>query len=136
MTTSVTRLPDGTYDIVQRAAARQAFTPEALQAFYWRALGASTFGIVRFRRDSIRILGVGPVLLRFGPMNDGRRPIVGGIFSRQPYGAIRWLALDGEIAVEVEKFAPRLKGPFWRFEMWLHHLVGRRYLALAERSGR
>jgi hypothetical protein len=136
MRTSVTRLPDGTYDIVQRAAVGGAFTSESLEAFYWRALGASTFGLVRFRRGSIRILGVGPVLLRFGPLNDGRRAIVGGIFSRRPYGAIRWLALDGEIAVEVEKFAPRLRGRFWRFEMWLHHLVGCRYLALAERSGR
>lgn len=134
METKVTRLPDGAYDIIQRAAAAGAFTPETLQAFYWSAVRAATFGLVRFRRDSIRILGIGPVLLRFGPMHDGRRPIVGGVFSRQPYGAIRWVAADGEIAVEVEKFAPLLKGPFWRFEMWLHHLVACRYVVLAERS--
>ena len=136
MQTAITRRPDGTYDIVQRGHAPGALGPEALQAFYWSALRASTFGLVRFRRDSIRILGVGPVLLRFGPMQDGRRRIVGGVFSRKPYGAIRFIAEDGEIAVEVEKFAPLLRGPFWRLEMWLHHLVGVRFLVLAGRSAR
>ncbi len=135
MQTAITRLPDGTYDIIQRGSAKGAFTPEVLQGIYWRALGVTTFGLVRFRRDSIRILGVGPVLLRFGPMLEGRRPIVGGIFSRRPYGAIRWAAADGEIAVEVEKFSPLLRGHLWRLEMWLHHLVGVRYLTLAERLG-
>ena len=136
MKTAITRLPDGSYDIVQRGTAPGAFSPETLQTIYWRALGASTFGLVRFKRDSVRILGVGPVLLRFGPMRDGRRSIVGGVFSRKPYGAIRWLAKDGEIAVEVERFSPLLKGPLWRLELWLHHLVGCRYLVLAIRSGR
>jgi hypothetical protein len=134
--TAVTQRPDGTFDIVQRGPARGPFTAEALQSFYWRALSASTFGLVRFRRDSIRILGVGPVLLRFGPLHDGRRPIVGGVFSRKPYGALRWLAAGGEVVVEVEKFAPLLKGPFWRLEIWLHDLVGRRYVVLAARSAR
>jgi hypothetical protein len=134
--TAVTQRPDGTFDIVQRGPARGPFTAEALQSFYWRALSASTFGLVRFRRDSIRILGVGPVLLRFGPLHDGRRPIVGGVFSRKPYGALRWLAAGEEVVVEVEKFAPLLKGPFWRLEIRLHDLVGRRYVVLAARSAR
>ncbi len=134
MTTAITRRLDGTYDIVQRGDADGVFTAETLQAFYWRALGASTFGLVRFRRDSIRILGIGPELLRFGALRDGRRPIVGGIFSRKPYGAIRWLAEDGEVVVVVEKFAPLLRGPLWRLETWLHDLVGRRYIVLAARS--
>ena len=136
MQSSITRLDDGTYDIVQRGHASGAFAPETLQAFYWRALRNSTFGLVRFRNDSIKILGVAPVLLRFGPMSDGRRAIVGGIFSRQPYGAIRWSSERDEVVVAVEKFAPLLKGPFWRFETWLHDLVGRRFVVLAGRAAR
>ena len=137
METAVTQRPDGTFDIVQtRAGARGRSPPRRCRSFYWRALSASTFGLVRFRRDSIRILGVGPVLLRFGPLRDGRRPIVGGVFSRKPYGALRWLAAGGEVVVEVERFAPLLKGPFWRLEIWLHDLVGRRYVVLAARSAR
>ena len=61
---------------------------------------------------------------------------MGGVFSRQPYGALRWLAAGGEVVVEVEKFAPLLKGPLWRLEIWLHDLVGRRYVVLAARSAR
>ncbi len=136
METTITRRPEGTYDILQRGGARGTFTAEALQAFYWRALGTTTLGLVRFRRDSIRILGVGPVLLRFGPLRDGGRPIVGGVFSRKPYGTIRWQAEGGEVVVAVERFAPRLQGPLWRLEIWLHDLVGRRYVALAVRSPR
>jgi hypothetical protein len=60
---------------------------------------------------------------------DGARPIVGGIFARKPHGVIRWWAADGDVVVAVERFAPLLRGPFWRFESWFHELVGRRYLA-------
>ena len=137
MRTDVTRRDDGTFDIVQREKVPGGvFTPETLQSFYWRALCGATLGLVHFRRDSIRILGVGPVLLRFGPMSAGRRPIVGGVFSREPHGAIRWLTAADEIGVEVEKFSPFLKGRLWSVELWLHHQVGRRFVLLAARSVR
>ena len=68
---------------------------EALEAIYWRELRGATFGLVRFSRDAVRVLGLWPTLLRFGPLTDGARPIVGGIFARRPHGVIRWWAADG-----------------------------------------
>jgi hypothetical protein len=131
MQTRTTMHPDGTVDIVQTGPADGEHTPEALEAIYWRELGGATFGIARFSRDGVRVLGFWPALLRFGPLTDGARPIVGGIFAREPHGAIRWWTADGSVAVGVERFAPLLRGPFWRFESWFHDLVGRRYLARA-----
>jgi hypothetical protein len=136
MGTETTRNPDGTLDIVQRGPASWQPSPEYLERLYWLALRRSTLGVVGFSQDAVRVFGRWPALLRFGaPVDDGR-PIVGGIFAREPYGGIRWSADGGEVVVTVERFAPRLRGPFWRFESWLHDLVGRRFLARASRPGR
>jgi hypothetical protein len=129
--TRTSRHPDGTVDIVQTGPADAGVTPEALQAIYWHELRRATFGLVRFSRNAVRVLGLWPALLRFGPLTDGARPIVGGIFAREPHGAIRWWTADGTVVVAVERFAPLLRGPFWRCESWFHDLVGRRYLARA-----
>ena len=131
MHTQLTRHPDGTVDIVQTGPAVAEHTPEALQAIYWRELRGATFGVARFSRNAVRVLGIWPVLLRFGPPANGARPIVGGIFARRPHGAIRWWAADGSVVVAVERFAPLLRGPLWRGESWFHNVVGRRYLARA-----
>jgi hypothetical protein len=130
----MTRHPDGTVDIVQTGPTDVQHPPEVLQAIYWHELSGATFGVARFSRNAVRVLGLWPALLRFGPLADGARPIVGGVFARKPHGSIRWWAADGNAAVAVERFAPLLRGPLWRLESWLHDLVGRRYLARA-RSG-
>lgn len=136
MQTQTTRHDDGTVDIVQTAQATGAPTPDVLQALYWRELRGATFGLVRYSRGAVRILGIWPALLRFGPLTGDTRPIVGGIFARRPHGVIRWWAADGTVVVAVERFAPLLRGPFWRFESWFHDIVGRRYLARAATRGR
>jgi hypothetical protein len=126
-----TRHPDGTVDIVQIGPAEAEHPADVLQAIYWRELSRSTLGLARFSGNAVRVLGVWPALLRFGPLADGARPIVGGIFAREPHGSIRWWTADGNAAVAVERFAPLLRGPLWRLESWFHDLVGRRYLAHA-----
>lgn len=131
MQTRTTRHEDGTVDIVQSAPAAGVPTSETLEGIYWGELRAATFGFVRYSRDAVRMLGLWPALLRFGPLAGDARPIVGGIFARRPHGVIRWSAADGTVVVSVERFAPLLRGPFWRFESWLHDVVGRRYLARA-----
>jgi len=129
--TRTTRNEDGTIDIVQSAPAAGVPTPETLEGIYWGELRAATLGFVRYSRGAVRILGLWPALLRFGPLAGDTRPIVGGLFARRPHGLIRWSATGGTVVVSVERFAPLLRGPFWRFESWLHDIVGRRYLARA-----
>jgi hypothetical protein len=131
MKSETTRRDDGTVDIVQRGPAAVVASPAELEQLYWRALHETTFGIVRFARDAVRIAGVWPVLLRFAPPAQGARPILGGLFARAPLGTIRWSSSSGEVTVAVEGFAPRLRGALWRFESWFHEVVGRRFLALA-----
>jgi hypothetical protein len=133
--TRTTRHPDGTVDIVQTAPAAAERPPEVLEAIYWRELRGATFGLVRFSRDAVRVLGLWPTLLRFGPLTDGARPIIGGIFARGAHGGIRWWAADGSVVVAVERFAPLLRGPLWRCESWFHNVVGRRYLVRAGSRG-
>ena len=129
MTTRTTRHEDGTVDVVQSAEAAPLAAPGELERLYWAAIRRTTLGLVRYRRDAIRILGAGPALIAFGPPADGSRPIVGGVFARRPHGVIRWDAADGRVAVAVERFAPLLRGPLWRLESWFHGRVGRRFLA-------
>ena len=135
METATTRHEDGTVDVVQSASAESGATPAELERLYWAAIRRETLGLVLHRGDAIRILGVGPALIAFGPASNGVRPIVGGLFARRPHGAIRWAAGDGRIVVAVERFAPLLRGPLWRAESWFHGRVGRRFLAAAVSRG-
>jgi hypothetical protein len=134
MHTVTTRNDDGTFDIVQRASAPVAHSSEDLQRLYWREVRSTTLGLVRFSRGALRIFGRWPTLLVFGPSVEGRRLIVGGIFARHPYGAIAWSCESGEVVVALERFAPRLRGPFFRAEQWFHDVVGRRFLERTARA--
>jgi len=135
METRTTLHADGTVDMVQSASASGSLTPEVLEAIYWQELRRATYGVVRYSRDAVRLFGFWPPLLRFGPAAGGARPIVGGLFAKKPHGSIRFSADDGLALVAVERFAPLLRGPLWRFEGWLHDRVGRRYLARAGARG-
>jgi hypothetical protein len=136
METLTTRHPDGTVDVVQSVAAPSQLSSERLEELYWDALRRSTVGLAAFSRDAVRVFGLWPAVLRFGPHEDGRRQIVGGLFAREPHGLIRWQATDDLTVVSVERFAPLLQGPLWRFESWFHDVVGRRFLARATRVSR
>ena len=120
---------DGTIDTFQRAHVGSELDSTQLERLDWDEIRRVTLGVVKFSRDAIRVGGVWPVILSFGPLVDGRRSIAGGLFARRAGGTIRWQS-DGEhTAVTVQGFAPLLGGPFWRVEAWLHDLIGRRFLA-------
>jgi hypothetical protein len=134
MVTVTTRNADGTLDIVQRAPVPGTPSSDDLQRLYWREVSATTLGLARFSRDAIRVFGLWPRLLEFGPSIEGRRVIVGGMFARHPYGAIAWFVDGGDVVIALERFAPRLRGPFFRAERWFHDLVGERFLARLARA--
>ena len=124
----------GTVDTRQRAPLAAGMDWLRLEQLYWDATRRVTLGAVRFSRDALRLLGVWPVLLRFGPIVDGRRMILGGLFARRPGGTIEWRADGVHVSVEIVGFAPLLRGPLWRIESLLHDLVGRRFLARVTRE--
>jgi hypothetical protein len=134
MDTVTTCNPDGTFDVVQRAPVGGDLSNDELQRLYWGEVRATTFGLVRFSHGAIRLFGVWPALIAFGPTIGGRREITGGLFARHPYGAITWSAQEGEAIVALEEFAPRLRGWFFQAERWFHDVVGRRFLQRAARA--
>lgn len=134
MNTLTRRNDDGTFDVVQRANIGGDLPNDELQRLYWCEVRSTTFGLVRFSRGAIRLFGVWPVLIAFGPTIGGRREIVGGLFARHPYGAIAWSGDQGEASVSLEEFAPRLRWWFFEVERWFHDVVGRRFLARAARA--
>jgi hypothetical protein len=134
MTTVTTRNDDGTFDVVQRASIGGDLPSDELQRLYWCEVRSTTLGLVRFSRGAIRLFGVWPALIAFGPTVGGRREITGGLFARHPYGAIAWSGAQGEAIVSLEEFAPRLRGWFFQAERWFHDVVGRRFLQRAARA--
>ncbi len=123
---------DGTIDMSQRARLSIAVDAARLEHVYWDEVMRATFGLVRFSGSAICVIGGWPALLRFGPLADGRREILGGWFARRPGGTIAWRC-DGEyLSVEVEGFAPFVRGPLFRLESLYHERVGRRFLARVE----
>ncbi len=124
----------GTMDSRQHAPIAATVEAVRLERWYWEAVGLVTLGWVRFSHDALRLFGVWPVLLRFGPLVDGRRAILGGVFARRPGGTIEWRANGVDVAVEVTGFTPLLRGPLRQFESLLHDLVGKRFLARVARE--
>ena len=95
-----------------------------------------TLGAARFSRGALRVAGIWPALLRFGPVIEGRRAIAGGLFARRAGGTIGWSVDHEHTSVVVEGFVPLLRGPFWRVEARLHDVIGRRFLARVARESR
>ena len=119
----------GAVDTCQREPIAAPIDAMRLEVLYWDAVRRVTLGWVCFSGDALRLFGVWPVLLRFGPLVEGRRPILGGLFARRPGGTMAWRANGVDVAVDVTGFTPLLRGPLWRIELLLHDLVGRRFLA-------
>lgn len=133
----VTRQSDGTVSVVHQARVKGSVDPVVLERLYWDEIRRVTLGAARFSRGAIRVAGVWPVILRFGPLVDGRRAIVGGLFVRRAGGSIAWRSDGEQASVAVEGFVPLLRGRLWRVEEWFHALIGRRFLqrVARERAG-
>jgi hypothetical protein len=126
---------------------------ERLGDLYWDQLERSSRGILRARRDAegareIRLVGIGPALLRFGRARyeltttsvTCRYPIVGGLLVRMPGGSISFTqTVEGPVEVrsQVDDFFPRLATRRLRrgwngllyphVQTRLHAVLGRRY---------
>jgi len=124
----------GTLDTSQRARIVTVLDVARLEQLYWEQVRRATFGLVRFSGDTIRLFGGWPVLLRLGPLLEGRRAILGGLIVRRPGGTIAWRADGVHVSVVVEGFSPLLQGPLLRFEALFHDRVGKRFLARVVRE--
>ena len=125
---------DGTIDTCQRAEVGAVLDAPRLEQLYWAEVRRASVGLARFSRGAVRLLGVWPTLLRFGPLVDGRRAILGGLFARRPGGAIAWRADGVHASVAVEGFAPVLRGRLWRLQSHVHERAGKRFLARIARE--
>jgi hypothetical protein len=142
------RSDDGAIESEQRAAAARRIVDASedgarrLGRGYLLEVQRTSGGLVRCRqRDGggeLRLLGLRPVLLKFGAAHvsavDGAvrctYPIVGGALTRRPAGTLTIAQGTGErpeLQVAVEGFFPRL-GILYGLERWLHMYVSRRYL--------
>lgn len=162
-----TRSPSGAFESVQRTAfstpvvERSAAGAKLLGEVYWREVQRSTFGVIRVRRSAdgldVRLLGVGPALLRFGRPEHAVSsttvrclyPIRGGLLVRTPGGSISFAQSgsdDVEVSSAIAGFFPRLaarrQGRRWQGLLYLHvqarlHVaLGRRYFARLRREAR
>jgi hypothetical protein len=155
-----TRSPSGAFESAQRIALpapvveRSVTGAKLLGDLYWRELQRATFGVIRIRHTDngldIRLLGLGPALLRFGRPEHtvssttarSLYPICGGLLVRIPGGSISFTQTGAEI-VEVSSaiagFFPRLAarghGRRWHGLLYLqvqarlHVALSRRYFA-------
>jgi hypothetical protein len=154
-----TRSPSGAFESVQRTSfstpvvERSAAGAKLLGDVYWREVQRSTFGVIRVRRSAdgldVRLLGVGPALLRFGRPEHAVSsnivrclyPIRGGLLARTPGGSISFTQTGSdvvEVSSAVAGFFPRLaprRSWRWRGVLYpqvqarLHVALGRRYFA-------
>ncbi len=154
------RLPDGSITTEQRVGLRAPAVPVgeagalALHRAYWTEVEGLLHGLVRVHEHEagvdIRLLAGGPALIRLGPrrVTVGRErvtcryPILGGLLTRRPAGALTLEQVGGpaaELHSSVAGFHPRLGArpglPPWtgvlypRVQARLHDAVGRRFLA-------
>jgi len=155
-----TRAASGAFESVQRiefpmpVVERSAAGARRLGELYWREVERATLGLIRARATTgavqIRLLGLGPALLRFGSPEHAVTgssvsclfPIRGGLLARAPVGAISFTQTGLE-AVEVRSaisgFFPRLAARRQRrhwdgllyphVQARLHVALGRRYFA-------
>ena len=157
---SQSRSSAGSFESVQRTRVptpvveRSAAGAKRLGDVYWNEVQRSTGGVVRAlesaRGVELRMLGIGPALLRFGPPEHVatpvsvtcRHPILGGLLARVPGGSISFSqteASEVELSSSIEGFYPRL-APRRSRRRWngvlypqlqtrLHRALGHRYLA-------
>jgi hypothetical protein len=162
-----TRLPSGAFESLQRSAfstpvvERSAAGAHLLGELYWREVERSTLGVIRILCTAdgldVRVLGVGPALLRFGRPDyvvgptsvSCLYPIRGGLLARAPGGSISFtqtgldvVEIRSAIAGYYPRLARRRQGRRWpgllypHVQARLHVALGRRYFARLRREAR
>ena len=157
---SQSRSAAGSFESVQRiglpapVVEHSAAGARRLGDVYWSEIERSLYGVVRARERSggveLRILGIGPALLRFGPPEHlvtrrsvtCRHAIVGGLLARMPAGSISFTqtgSSEVELSSAIDGFFPRLaprrlrrgwNGVLYpQLQTRLHVALGRRYFA-------
>ena len=155
-----TRSLSGAFESVQRAGfstpvvERSVAGATQLGEVYWREVERSTLGVIRVHRGAdgldVRLLGVGPALLRFGQPEHAVSstevcclyPIRGGLLVRIPGGSISFtqrgsgvVEVSSAIAGYFPRLAARREGRRWHGLLYpqvqarLHAALGRRYFA-------
>ena len=141
------RSTDGAVDTEQRATPAGLPPLELshaaaarLGARYWRTVTRTSLGLARCGADgdgvALRILGRGPALLAFGPVElsvdeDGvgwRAPIRGGIVARRPRGTFTIARRGPELSVALTGFVPRLGPLYGVVQRPFHVAASRRFL--------
>jgi hypothetical protein len=159
------RTPEGGVESEQRArfdlplVDATAGGAKQLGELYWRTVERATGHVVRPRFTSegieLRLLGRGPVLLRFGhaetsvrgALTECRYAIQGGLLARAAAGQLELAQRtngEAEISSVVSGFLPRLGvapgRPGWtgalcaRVQARVHVAISRRYFATLERA--
>jgi hypothetical protein len=113
-----------------------------LGRIYWLEIARTSHGLVRSRESAhgvdLRLLGRGPLLLRFGReevsvRDDGvscRYRIQGGLLARRAGGALSLSQTGSELHLAVSGFHPRLGvRPYELVQQRVHVAISRRYLA-------
>jgi hypothetical protein len=161
-----TRSPSGAFESVQRTAFSTPVVERSLAGAtqlgeaYWRVVQRSTLGVIRVHRSpdglDVRLLGVGPALLRFGRPEHAVSstevrclyPIRGGLLARTPGGSISFTQRGSdvvEVSSAIAGYFPRLAARQerrWRGLLYpqvqarLHVALGRRYFARLRREAR
>jgi hypothetical protein len=157
---SQSRSPVGSFESVQRirlpapVVEHSAAGAKRLGDVYWNEIERALYGVLRARESSrgveLRVFGVGPALLRFGPpehlVTPGsvtcRYPILGGLLTRMPAGTVSFTQTGGtdvELRSAIDGFFPRLaprrlrrgwNGVLYpQIQTRLHVALGRRYFA-------
>jgi hypothetical protein len=157
---TVSRSPSGAFGSVQRitfsapVVERSTAGARRLGDVYWRELERSTLGVIRARSRAgileVRLVGIGPPLLRFGPPQHSVStsivqclyPIRGGLLARDSAGSICFTQIgsdDVEVSSAIEGFFPLLAAHhrqgrwngllYAQVQARLHAVLGRRYFA-------
>jgi hypothetical protein len=140
------RGPDGAVDTEQRAtpAGLLPLVPSEAEASrlgarYWRTVTRMSVGLARCRGDgdgvALRVLGRGPALLAFGPVELAvdenslawRAPVRGGLLARRPGGAFTIARRGPELSVALTGFVPRV-GFLYPLQRPFHLATSRRFL--------
>jgi hypothetical protein len=127
---------DATIDTSQRAQVEAALDALRLEQLYWDEIRRVTSASCASReaRFALSVFGLSSCASALWSAADEPSWADWSLAGRA--GQLPGEPTASRPRVEVEGFAPLLRGPFWQFEQSFHDLVGRRFLARVAREAR